>query len=162
MPLSPPRPIDASDDLSQFDCAEESLNDWLRQRALKSEAVSARTYVVTERRRVVGYYCLAAGGVSRASVPRKIRHGLPDPAPVMVIGRLAVDRDYWGRGVGSGLLKDALQRILQVSAEVGVRAVLVHAIDDDARAFYARYGFIEFPSSSRTLFLPLESVARAL
>lgn len=162
MPLSPPRPIDSDDDLSQFDCAEESLNDWLRQRALKSEGSSARTYVVTERRRVVGYYCLATGGVSRANLLSKIRHGLPDPVPVMVLGRLAVDKAYRGRGIGGGLLKDALQRILLVSAEVGVRAVLVHAIDDEASAFYTRYGFVEFPPSSRTLFMPLEWVAKAL
>jgi GNAT superfamily N-acetyltransferase len=162
LPLSPPEPISGADDLSRFDCGDEALNDWLRQQALKSEGSSARSYVVKDRTRVVGFYCLATGGVAREGVPRKIRHGLPDPVPVMILGRLAVDKDYQGRGVGGGLLKDALQRTLQVSAQVGVRAVLVHAIDDGAAAFYAQYGFIEFPVGARTLYLPVESIAQAL
>jgi GNAT superfamily N-acetyltransferase len=160
--LSPPLSIAAADDLSQFDCGEELLNDWLRRLALKSEGASARTYVVKEQERVVGYYCLATGGVARSNVPNRMRHGLPDPVPVMVLGRLAVDKHSQGRGIGRGLLKDALLRTLQVSEQVGVRALLVHAIDDAARSFYAAYGFREFPLGSRTLFLPLESAARAL
>ena len=162
MPLSPPQPINADDDLGPFDCGDELLSDWLRQQALGSEGASARTYVVKDRRRVVGYYCLATGGVARETVPRKIRHGLPDPVPVMILGRLAVDKAYQRVGIGSSLLKDALQRTLQVSGQVGVRAVLVHAIDEEAKAFYATYGFIESPAGTRTLFLPLESVAKAL
>lgn len=162
VPLTRPRPIDAGDNLSQFDCGEESLNEWLRQRALASEGISARTYVVRDGRLVVGYYCLATGGVARANMPRKIRHGLPDPVPVMLLGRLAVDRAYRSKGIGGGLLVDTFQRTLQVSAEVGVRAVVVHAIDDEAHAFYTRYGFVEFPPSSRTLFMPLEWAAKAL
>lgn len=162
MPLSPPRPISSDDDLSHFDCGEEVLNDWLRRQALRSEGRSARTYVVKDGERVAGYYCLATGAVARAGVPRAIRHGLPDPVPVMVLGRLAVDRDYQRRGIGGGLLKEALQRTLQVSAQVGVRAVLVHAIDENAKVFYAAYGFVEFPSGTRTLFLALESIAKAL
>lgn len=162
MPLSSPQAISADDDPNHFDCGTEVLNAWLRRHALRSEGSSARTYVVREGARVVGYYCLATGGVTRTSVPRKIRHGLPDPVPVMILGRLAVDKSYQRRGIGSGLLRDALQRTLQVSQQVGVRAVLVHAIDDEARAFYAACGFSEFPTGSRTLYLPLESVAKAL
>lgn len=162
MAVSQPLPISSEDDVSQFDCGEESLNDWLRQLALKSEGASARTYVVRDRVRVVGYYCLATGGVSRSNVPRRIRHGLPDPVPVMVLGRLAVDLRHQHAGIGGGLLKDALLRTLQVSEQVGVRALLVHAINDAAKAFYAAYDFVEFPAGTRTLFLPLEAVARAL
>jgi len=87
---------------------------------------------------------------------------LPDPVPVMVLGRLAVDIQYQRGGIGGGLLKDALLRALQVSAQVGVHAVLVHAIDENAKAFYAAYGFVEFPSGTRTFFLALESIAKAL
>jgi len=160
--LSTPQPISAVDDLSQFDCGVETLNDWLRRQALRSEGRSARTYVVKDRRRVAGYYCLATGAVARSNVPRGIRRGLPDSVPVMVLGRLAVDTQYQHGGVGSGLLKDALLRTLQVSAQVGVRAVLVHAVDENAKAFYAAYGFVEFPSGTRTLVLALESIAKAL
>jgi GNAT superfamily N-acetyltransferase len=162
VPLSPPQAISAEDDLTQFDCGNELLNDWLRELALRSEGVSARTYVVKDHKRVVGYYCLATGGVRREGVPRKIRQGLPNPVPVMVVGRLAVDRDYQRRGIGAGLLKDALSRTLQVSKQVGVRAVLVHAIDDEAKALYAALGFIEFPVGTRTLYLPVETIAKAL
>lgn len=138
------------------------LNDWVRQKALKSEGATARTYVVKDGQRVVGYYCLATGAVARSSVPRRIRHGLPDPVPVMVLGRLAVDIRYQDAGIGRGLLRDALLRTLQVSEQVGVRAVLVHAINDAAKSFYAAYGFAEFPAGTRTLFLPIESIMRAL
>jgi GNAT superfamily N-acetyltransferase len=160
--FSSPRPIRADDDLSSFDCGQELLNDWLRQQALKSEGNSARSYVLRDGRRVVGYYCLATGAAARASVPRKLRHDLPDPVPAMILGRLAIDKDYQRKGIGSALLKDALQRCLQVSGQVGVRAVLVHAIDDAARNFYAAYGFIEFPAGTRTLCLPMELVSKAL
>ena len=152
MPLSPPLPIESEDDVSLFDCADDSLNDWLQERALRSEGTSARTYVVKDGRRVVGYYCLATGAVARSGLPRKIRHGLPDPVPVMVLGRLAVDKNHQRTGIGGGLLKDALRRTLQVSEQVGVRALLGHAIDEDAHAFYASYSFVEFPLASRTLF----------
>jgi GNAT superfamily N-acetyltransferase len=160
--LSPPRPIHADDDTSRFDCGDELLNDWLRRQASKSEGSSARSYVVCDGRLVIGYYCLATGGVARAGVPRKIRHGLPDPTPVMILGRLAVDKVYQRKSIGSALLKDALQRCLQVAGHAGLRAVLVHAIDDAARDFYAGYGFIEFPVGTRTLYLPMELLAKAL
>jgi GNAT superfamily N-acetyltransferase len=160
--LTPPHPIGADGDLSQFDCGEEALNDWLRRYALKSEGVSARSYVVKHQGVVVGYYCLATGAVARSDVPGKMRHGLPDLIPVMVLGRLATDKTYQGRGIGSFLLKDALLRTLQVSAQVGIRALLVHAIDDRAAAFYAGVGFKALPAGSRTLLLPIESLGKAL
>ncbi len=148
--------------METFDCGNEVLNDWLRTQAQKSEGSTARTYAVRDGRRVAGYYCLAAGGVARAAVPRKIRHGLPDPVPVMVLGRLAVDITYQRQGIGSGLLRDALRRTLQVSRQAGLRAMLVHAIDDEAAAFYSAHGFIAFPAGTRTLYLPIESIAAAL
>jgi GNAT superfamily N-acetyltransferase len=160
--LSSPEPLGADDDVGSFDCGNALLNDWLRDQALKSEGSSARTYVVKDGARVAGYYSLATGGVARESVPRKIRHGLPRLVPVMVLGRLAVDLRYQQLGMGRGLLKDALLRTLQVSRQVGVRALLVHAIDDEAKSFYAAHGFIEFPAGSRTLFLPVETIARGL
>jgi GNAT superfamily N-acetyltransferase len=160
--LLPPRSISAVDNIDTFDCGNDLLNDWLKRQAWRSEGSSARTYVVREGRRVVAYYCLATGGVSRSNLPRKLRHGLPDPVPVLILGRLAVDKASQRRGIGAGLLRDALRRSLQVSRDVGVRAVLVHAIDVEAMSFYMGYGFIEFPLGSRTLYLPIETIAKAL
>ena len=162
MALSSPEPLSADDDVGSFDCGNALLNDWLRDQALASEGRSARTYVVKDGARVAGYYCLATGGVARESVPRKIRQGLPRLVPVMVLGRLAVDLRYQRLGIGRGLLKDALLRTLQVSRQVGVRALLVHAIDDEAKMFYAAHAFIEFPAGTLTLFLPVETIAKAL
>jgi len=160
--LSAPEPLSADDDVGAFDCSNALLSDWLREQAVRSEGRSARTYVVKDGSRVVGYYSLATGGVARESVPRKIRHGLPRLVPVMVLGRLAVDLRYQQLGMGRGLLKDALLRTLQVSRQVGVRALLVHGIDEEAKTFYAAHGFIEFPAGTRTLFLPAETIAKAL
>jgi GNAT superfamily N-acetyltransferase len=111
---------------------------------------------------VVTYYCLATGSVRRAHVPSRLGRNTPDPVPVIILGRLAVDRQFSRRGMGSAILKDAFARVLQASAVVGCRAVLVHAIDDEAAAFYAQYGFIEYPASTRTFFLPIETLAAAV
>lgn len=159
--LHRPCPVDARFDLSRLDCDHPALDEWLRHQAMKNEGRTARTYVVRTDECVVGYYCIATGSVGRGSMPRKIRHGLPEQAPVVVLGRLAVDKSMQGRGIGAGLLKDALSRIAQIAEAVGTRAVLVHAVDRDAVAFYARYGFLEFPAESRTMFLPIETVMGA-
>lgn len=160
--LGPPAPISSHHDCSRFACGHDALDDWLRLRALENEGKSARTFVVSRGIEVVGYYCLAAGSERRANVPRKIRHGLPDPVPLILIGRLAVDRSCHGRKIGAGLLKDALVRAASAAQAVGARAILVHAIDEAASSFYAHFGFIEWPADSRTLFLPMETIARAL
>ena len=113
--------------------------------------------------RVVGYYCLAAGAVIRGELPSaRLRRNLPDQVPVIVLGRLAIDLKFSSRGLGKGLLKDALLRSLTVSETVGARAVLVHAIDDAACGFYRKFGFLLFATSPLTLVLPLETVKEAL
>ena len=160
--LSPPVPIDAAHDLASFASGNQPLDDWLRLRALKSEGRSSRTYIVADGDVAVGYYCLSTGAENRVALPAKLSRNTPDPVPLILLGRLAVDLRYQGKGIGAGLLKDALHRTVQVSRTVGSRAVLVHAIDDNARAFYARYGFIEFPAGSRTLFLPIDTLAAGL
>jgi GNAT superfamily N-acetyltransferase len=113
-------------------------------------------------RDVVGYYTLATGGVTRSEMPRKIRHDLPNPVPVMILGRLAVDERHQKKGIGPAMLTEAMQRILEISQSAGVRALLVHAIDDEAVAFYLKYGFVLFPRDGRTMFLPIETLAAAL
>jgi GNAT superfamily N-acetyltransferase len=157
--LSPPAPLTGEHDLSQFDCGAPALNDWLRHRALKNESRFSRTYVVCADERVVGYYCISAGAVERAASPGRLRRNAPDAIPVSVIGRLAVDRNYAGKGLGADLLADALRRIAVASQSIGIAAVLVHAKDDAAKQFYLRCAeFIEYPADSRILFSPIETV----
>lgn len=157
--LSAPVPLTADHDLTQFDCGDAALNDWLRHRALKNESRFSRTYVVCAGKRVAGFYCVAAGSVERANAPGKVRRNAPDAIPVSIIGRLAVDKDYAGQGLGADLLSDALRRIALAAQTIAIAAVLVQAKDAVAREFYLRCAeFIEFPEDSRTLFLPVEVV----
>jgi len=161
--ISAPVALTSAHDLTSFDSGQPTLDDWLRNRALASEGKSARSFVACEGSRVVGYYCIATGAVSRdTATPKKLRHGLPDSVPVMLLARLAVDLKAQGQGIGGGLLRDALLRMLNASTQIGARAALVHAINDSAVAFYKAYGFREFPAESRTLFLPVEHIAAAL
>jgi GNAT superfamily N-acetyltransferase len=157
--LSAPAPLTAQDDLSTFDCGEPVLNDWLRHRALKNESRFSRTYVVCEGQRVVGYFCISAGSLERGATPGKVRRNAPEIIPVSVIGRLAVNRDHAGKGLGADLLSDALRRIALASQSIGIGAVLVQAKDEAAKRFYLRCAeFLEYPEDSRTLFLPIETV----
>jgi GNAT superfamily N-acetyltransferase len=160
--LSAPTPLNSEHDPSDFDCGEPELNDWLRYRATKNESRFSRTYVVCVSKRVVAYFCISAGAVERSAVPAKVRRNAPDTIPVSVIGRLAVDRNYAGKGLGADILADALRRIAVASQSIGIGAVLVHAKNDKAKRFYMKYAeFIEYPADSRTLFLPIETVVAA-
>ena len=155
--LGPPVPITAEHDTSLFNCRHDSLNQWLRRRALANASSGAtRTYVVcAENHRVVGYYALAAGSLDVESAPARLRRNMPNPLPVVVLGRLAVDDTWSGRGVGGGLLKDAVLRSLQAAELIGACALMCHAIDADAKAFYARHGFVESPTQQLTMMLGL-------
>ncbi|MHB1349228.1 MAG: GNAT family N-acetyltransferase [Desulfobulbus sp.] len=142
--------------LAGFDCDVPVLNDWLRRLALKNEEIGAsRTFVVCSEGQVIGYYALAAGSVHRREAPGRIRRGMPEPVPVMVLGRLAVDSRWQGQGIGRGLLKDAVARTLLAANHAGMRALVVHALSDAARSFYLRHGFQESPLNRLTLMLPL-------
>lgn len=160
--LSAPAPLGVEHDLSDFDCGDPVLNDWLHYRAVKNESRFSRTYVVCAGKRVVAYFCISAGAVERTAVPGKVRRNAPDTIPVSVIGRLAVDRKYSGKGLGADILSDALRRIANASQSIGIGAVLVHAKNDAAKCFYLNCAeFIEYPADSRTLFLPIETVVAA-
>jgi GNAT superfamily N-acetyltransferase len=161
--FSAPAPLTADHDISAFDCGNKPLNDWLRLRALKASGRSARTFVVTAAGSgVIGYYGLAMGAVRLDSAPSSMRRNMPNPVPVAVLARLAVDRNSQGSGIGGALLRDALQRCMSVHSEIGFAAVVVHAIDNDAVAFYLRYGMQEFPAGSRSLFMPIKTIKAAL
>jgi GNAT superfamily N-acetyltransferase len=111
---------------------------------------------------VIAYYTLAAGSERHAAVPGKLKRNAPDPIPLLVLARLAVDKRCQGKGLGAGLLRDALLRCVQASEVAGGRALIVHAKDDQARKFYEKYDFVEFPVGSQTLFLPIETVVKGL
>jgi GNAT superfamily N-acetyltransferase len=129
---------------------------------LKAEGSSARTFVACAGSAVVGYCCLAAGAIAHESAPSKVRRNMPDPIPVILIGRLAVDSGWQGRGLGKALLKDAIVRSFHAGKTIGVRAILVHAIDREAAAFYERWDFLPSPIDARVLMLAIETARAAL
>lgn len=152
-----PRPIRTDDDLASFDSGNPILDSWLKERALRNEGLASRTYVVCGDGFMAAYYALAAGSVERSAVPGKIRRNMPEPVPVMVLGRLAVDRRCQGRGIGRALIRDAMFRALKAGEIAGIRAMLVKAIDVDASAFYRHCGFLEGPNPL-TLLFPLDAL----
>jgi GNAT superfamily N-acetyltransferase len=161
--VTAPEHIEGRHDPTAFDCGEPSLNDWLRLQALKNEASGAsRSYVICAEGRIVGYYALATGAVARAAATGKVRRQMPDPIPMMIIGRLAVDTRYQGHGLGYGLLRDALLRTLQVAEHAGIRAVLLHAMTADAKRFYQRAGFQESLLDPMTMMIAIGDVEKAL
>lgn len=162
-PLSAPLPITKDHELGAFDCGEPSLNEWLKKRALKNEHIGAsRTYVITEGQSVFGYYCLAVGAIGHHEAPKTMRRNMPNPVPVMILGRLAIHKDYQNRGLGSALLRDATLQALQASEIAGVCALLVHALSDTAKRFYLSRGFVESPVKPMTLCLILATVKSLL
>jgi GNAT superfamily N-acetyltransferase len=161
--VSPPEHLHASHDLSAFDSGVPPLDDWLKRRALANESSGAsRTYVVCTAERVVGYYALATGAVALQLATGRTRRNMPDPIPVMVLGRLAIDQAYQGQGLGRALLRDAILRTLQAAAIGGIRAILVHAISGDAKRFYERSGFTASPFDPMTLMITTADAEKAL
>ena len=161
MRLSAPVPLATAHVLDAFECGEASLDEWLKRRALANQSSGAsRTFVVAdETAKVMGYYALAAGGVSHEFVTSGVRRNMPDPVPVLVLGRLAVDRSAQGMRLGSALLQDAVERAAAVAENAGVRALLVHALHDRAKSFYEGYGFRPSPVHPLTLMLRLPARA---
>jgi GNAT superfamily N-acetyltransferase len=158
-----PEHLTPTHELAGFHCGISERDDWLQRRALTNEEAGAsRTYVVRAAGRVVGFYALATGGVARAEATGRARRNMPDLLPVMVIGRLAVDQAYQGRGLGAGLLRDAILRTLQAAAIGGIRAILVHAISEAARRFYERHGFLVSPIDPMTLMVTIPDARKAL
>jgi len=152
-----PQPLTAAHGLDGFECGESALDEWLKRRALANQSTGAsRTFVVLDNGgRVRGYHALAAGAVSHESATSKIRRNMPEPVPVIVFGRLAIDRGAQGRHLGAALLQDAVKRAVAVSHDAGVRAVLVHALHERAKQFYEHYGFQPSPTHHLTLMLRL-------
>lgn len=162
MTLTAPEPIGPDHVVEGFSCGQESLDRWLIERASRSEGRTARTYVVRDEvRRVAGYCCLSAGSLSHAEAPGRMRRNAPDPIPVIVLGRLAVDERYQGHGVGSGLVRDAMERTVAAAGIIGVRGLLVNALSDEVEGFYLELGFLKTPVEN-TVVMPVETIAKAL
>jgi predicted N-acetyltransferase YhbS len=161
--IAAPEPLDDHHDLASFNCGVASLDDWLKRRARSNQVSGAsRTFVVSESHRVVGYYALAASGVAVSIAPGRFRRNMPDPIPVVVLGRLAVDTSQQGQGLGRELFRDAAQRVVRAAETIGIRGILVHAISDPAKAFYLAQGFEPSSLEPMTLMITLGDARHAL
>ncbi|MBD2487423.1 GNAT family N-acetyltransferase [Aulosira sp. FACHB-615] len=155
--LHPPQPIKPEHELTDFNSGNAELDEWLQKRALNNEASGAsRTYVVTIEQKVIAYYCLANGSVLNTTAPGKVRRNMPNTIPVMVIGRLAVDSNWQGKGIGRALVLDAVIRTLQAANIAGIRAILVHVMSEEAKQFYERCGFVASPVAPMTLMITVK------
>jgi len=156
--LNAPQPLEAIHRLDEFECGEAVLDEWLKRRAMTNQMSGAsRTFVVSDQdSRICGYYAMAAGAVSHPMATSSVRGNMPDPVPVMVLARLAVDHRAQGIKLGASLLRDAVNRAVVVSQNAGVRALLVHALHDRAKDFYEHHGFQSSPLHPKTLMLRLK------
>lgn len=161
--ITAPEKLSGAHDLSGFHSGEAALDDWLRRRALANEESGAsRTYVVCVKKKVVGYYSLAAGAVAHAEAAGRVKRNMPDPIPVMVLGRLAVDKEFQNRGIGAGLLRDAVLRTVQAAEIAGIRAILVHALSEAAKRFYEKHGFIASPVGPMTVMITVAEASKII
>lgn len=153
------RPLATQDETTEFDCGERSLNEWLAEHAWAAQAGrTARVFCAIARGRIVGHCALAAGSLFRGHAKPRLVAGAPDPIPVVVLGRLAVDHGWHGRGIGASLLVDALRRVAQAGDLVGARAIVVHALDSSA--VYRPFGFVALPGHEHHLYLLVKDFAR--
>lgn len=161
--LAPPEPLADHHGLGDFRSGEDSLDDWLNRRARANQVSGAsRTYVVFEDQRVIGYYALASGAVAVEGAPGRFRRNMPNPIPVAVLARLAVDRDWQGRGIGRALFRDAARRVAHAADAIGIRGIVVQAISEEAKKFYVALGFDPSPREPMTLMVTLTDVRAAL
>jgi GNAT superfamily N-acetyltransferase len=162
MTLTAPQLIDEGHHIGAFDSGVPALDDWLKRRARANQASGAsRTYVVCENQRVIAYYALASGAVDIKEVSGHFRRNMPDPVPVAVLGRLAIEQNFQKHGLGRSLMRDAAARVQQAAAIIGIRGILVHALSPEARAFYIALGFEVSPLEPLTLMATLADIQAA-
>ena len=163
MPLSRPEPLSDVHELGDLSSGVGSLDDWLRRRARANQISGAsRTFVVAEANKALGYYALASGGIAVTSSVGRFHRNMPDPIPVVVLGRLAIDRTWQGKGLGGDMLRDAVLRVMFAGESIGVRAILVHAISGEVKAFYEKHGFRSSPVDPMALMITLGDAKRML
>lgn len=162
MSLRRPEPLVAQHHLDAFDCGQSSLNDWLVRHARQAQSSgSAKTFVVADHQRVAGYFSLTVGHIDTYEAPERIRKGMGQyPLPVVILARLAVSKQYQGRGLGFGMLQDAIRRTILIAEHAGIRAMLTHPIDENATRFYTRFGFVPSPLREQQLLLLLKDARR--
>ncbi len=162
MSFSRPEPLGVEHQLEGFDCGKPALDDWLLRHARQAQGSgSVKTFVVAEGARVAGYFSLTVGQVDTQDAPERIRKGMGQyPVPVVILARLAVSRQDQGRGMGFGLLQDAIRRTMLIAEQAGIRAMLTHPIDEEAAKFYTRFGFIASPLREQQLLLLLKDARR--
>lgn len=156
--VTAPEPLSSSHQLAEFVSGEAALDEWLKQRGLKNQAFgAARTFVIckTGSKRVIGFYSLATGSVNHTEATGSLRRNMPDPIPVIILARLAIDISFHSKGLGADLLHDAVLRCYRVAENIGVRAIMVHALSEEAKNFYIHHGFKVSQTQPRTLFLKL-------
>lgn len=156
--VTAPEPLTSSHQLAEFVSGESVLDDWLKQRGLKNQVYgAARTFVICkkESKQVAGFYSLATGSVNHTEATGGLRRNMPDPIPVIILARLAVDLSFRGKGLGADLLHDAVLRCYRVAENIGVRAIMVHALTEEAKQFYIHHGFKPLQTQERTLFFKL-------
>lgn len=160
--MQAPAPLQREHELEGFDCGQVSLNDWLQRYARQAQGSgSARTFVVTDTNRVVGYFSLTVGQVDTLDAPERVRKGMGQyPIPVILLARLAVDKHHQGKGIGVGLLKDAIRRALMIAEQAGVRAMMTHPLNAEAARFYQTFGFEISPLGEQQLLLLLKDAKK--
>ncbi|HMH66816.1 MAG TPA: GNAT family N-acetyltransferase [Pinirhizobacter sp.] len=145
--------------LDGFTSGVENLDSWLKRRALRNQSTGAsRTFVACRNSRVLAYYALASSAINVDASPGRFRRNMPDPVPVVVLGRLAVDQSLQGRGIGRGLVRDASLRVIQAADTIGIRGMIVHALSEEAKSFYERVGFEPSPLDSMVLMVTLSDL----
>lgn len=163
MTLSPPEPLNENHRIETFASGIESLDTWLKRRAMKNQVSGAsRTFVVCEGGRVVAYYALASSAIVVDEAPGRFRRNMPDLIPVVVLGRLAVDRSLHGKGFGRALVRDAGYRVIQAADAIGIRGMVVHALSEEARTFYQKVGFDPSPLDPMTLMITLADLKASI
>lgn len=162
MSLSGPEPLGPQHRLEAFDCGKPALNDWLLRHARQAQGSgSARTFVVRKDDRVAGYFSLSVGQIDTFDAPERVRKGVGHyPIPVVILAGLAVCLQDQARGIGLGMLQDAIRRTLLVAEQAGIRAMLTHPIDEEAARFYSRFGFVASPLREQQLLLLLKDARR--
>jgi GNAT superfamily N-acetyltransferase len=159
VPLSRPEPLNDAHELNDFFCGIASLDDWLKKRARPNQVSGAsRTFVVADNHKAVGYYALAAGAITVEASVGRFRRNMPDPIPVAILGRLAIDRSQQGRGLGRALFRDCALRVAHAADTIGIRGIVVHAISEQAKAFYLVLGFDPSPAEPMTLMVTLADI----
>ena len=158
-----PAPLASHHEIDSFNSGVESLDTWLKRRAMRNQSTGAsRTFVVCEQQVVIAYYALASSAVSVEAASSRLRRNMPDPIPVVVLGRLAVDQKFHGKGCGRALVRDAGYRVLRAADTIGIRGLIVHALSVEAKAFYERVGFEPSPIDAMTLMMTLADLRAAL